>query len=427
MTAPDAGNHASDAPASKNAVAPDFRILFESMPGLYLVMTPDFTIAAVNDAYLAATMTRRENILGRNIFDVFPDNPDDPEADGRRNLTASLNRVLKTKSPDTMAIQKYDIRMPQGGFEERHWSPVNSPVLDAEGNVAYIIHHVEDVTESVLQARQLATTTDHNTELESMNRELESINEELETFAYITSHDLRSPLINLKGFSGELHQSLNTVIPMLEHLLPRVSEVERELLRREVCQRIPKSLAYIISAAEKMDRMTGAILKLSRLGRREIHFEPVTTSELVKQCVDALAYQIEQRSCKVYIGELPDVVGDKGSIEQIFGNLLDNAVKYLDPSRPGRIQITGAQSDTHVTFSVYDNGCGIAPEDMHKVFEIFRRAGDFANIPGEGMGMPYVRAIVKRHGGNIWCESTPGKGTAFHFTIARKEAKKEAA
>jgi len=130
----------------------DFRTLFESAPGLYLVLKPDLSIVAASDAYLAATMTRREEILGRGIFDVFPDNPDDPAATGVRNLKASLERVLSQRAPDTMAIQKYDIRRPDvegGGFEERHWSSMNSPVFDAEGELTYIIHRVEDVTEFV--------------------------------------------------------------------------------------------------------------------------------------------------------------------------------------------------------------------------------------------------------------------------------------
>src|SRR3989449_6998501 len=132
--------------------APDFQVLFESAPGLYLVLTPALTIVAVSDAYLKATMTKREEILGRGLFEVFPDNPDDPAATGGRNLRAPLDRVLTHRVPDTMAVQKYDIRRPEsegGGFEERYWSPVNSPVLGADGMIAYIIHRHEDVTEVI--------------------------------------------------------------------------------------------------------------------------------------------------------------------------------------------------------------------------------------------------------------------------------------
>jgi len=139
------------------AVVPDFRKLFESAPGLYLVLTPDLTIIAVSDAYLQATMTEREDILGRPLFEVFPDNPDDADATGVSNLSASLQRVLRKRVADEMAVQKYDIRRPDsegGGFEERYWSPKNSPVLDAAGAVQYIIHRVEDVTEAVRLRKQ---------------------------------------------------------------------------------------------------------------------------------------------------------------------------------------------------------------------------------------------------------------------------------
>ena len=131
----------------------DFRRLFESAPGSYLVLTRDLNIVAVSDAYLRATMTRREEILGRHIFDVFPGNPDDLGAAGvRKDFLTSIERILTTRLTDAMAIQRYDIRRPQtegGGFEERYWSSMNFPVLDETEEIAQIIHRVEDVTEMV--------------------------------------------------------------------------------------------------------------------------------------------------------------------------------------------------------------------------------------------------------------------------------------
>jgi formate hydrogenlyase transcriptional activator len=172
--------------------APDFRSLFESVPSLCLVLTPDLTIVAVSDAYLRATMTQREDILGRGLFEIFPDNPDDPAATGVRNLHASLQRVLQGKIPDTMAVQKYDIRKPEsegGGFEERYWSPVNSPVLGPDQEVAYIIHRVEDVTEFVRRRLQDAQQTEElrkrtvqmESEIFLRAREVQEANRRLET------------------------------------------------------------------------------------------------------------------------------------------------------------------------------------------------------------------------------------------------------
>ncbi|HEY5946241.1 MAG TPA: PAS domain S-box protein, partial [Kofleriaceae bacterium] len=134
----------------------DFKLLFEAVPGLYLVLAVDseLTILGASDAYLRATMTVRDQIVGRPLFDVFPDNPADPEATGMRNLADSIARAIATRSPDTMAVQKYDVRRPDGEFEQRWWSPVNTPVSDETGTIRYIIHRVEDVTELVVARRE---------------------------------------------------------------------------------------------------------------------------------------------------------------------------------------------------------------------------------------------------------------------------------
>ncbi|MDL2357985.1 MAG: ATP-binding protein [Pseudomonadota bacterium] len=145
--------------ASCRTTTPDFRALFAATPAPYLVLRPDFTIVAVNDAYLRAALCTRDAILERGLFDVFPDNPDDPKANGVANLRASLMRVLATAAADTMAVQKYDIPLPPesgGGFEERYWSPVNTPVLDERGAVTHIIHRVEDVTAIVRAQSEIA-------------------------------------------------------------------------------------------------------------------------------------------------------------------------------------------------------------------------------------------------------------------------------
>jgi len=158
-------------------VAPvlDYQELFENTPNAYLVVTPDLTIVAVNEAYLRAVKAVRESLLGRYIFDVFPDNPSDPGATGVRNLRASLERVLATRAPDIMAVQKYDIRTREtGDFEERFWSPRNMPVLTAEGQVRFIVHHVEDVTEFVRLSRQREREWEVNAELRSRNARMEA-------------------------------------------------------------------------------------------------------------------------------------------------------------------------------------------------------------------------------------------------------------
>lgn|GEM_PF-3567327 len=155
----------------------DFQVLFESSSGLFLVLTPDLTIAAASNSYLHATMTRRDDILGRGLFDVFPDNPDDPNATGTHNLKASLDRVLKNRLPDTMAVQKYDMRKPasEGGeFEERYWSPVNTPVCNEEGEILYILHSVEDVTDFIRLKEQDIEQVKENATLRCLTEQMEA-------------------------------------------------------------------------------------------------------------------------------------------------------------------------------------------------------------------------------------------------------------
>lgn len=171
----------------------DFRTLFESAPGLYLVLDPELRIVAASDAYLAATMTKRQEIAGKHLFEVFPDNPDDPAATGERNLRASLETVLSTGKPHTMPVQKYDIRRPEeegGGFEERYWSPVNSPVF-VEGRLTHIIHRVEDVTEIVRLEEQ-------RRQQEKAHKELRSSAEMTRTELYLRTQDLEEA--KLRGF-----------------------------------------------------------------------------------------------------------------------------------------------------------------------------------------------------------------------------------
>jgi PAS domain S-box-containing protein len=190
--------------SSPSSSTPDFRVLFESAPGLFLVLTPRLDIVAVSDAYLSATMTKREEILGRGVFEVFPDNPEDPSATGVRNLRTSLERVLRERVSDTMAIQKYDIRKPEsegGKFEERYWSPVNSPVLGPDDEVAYIIHRVEDVTEFIRAKQQ-------GLEQEKQARELRLRAGEMEVEVYQRAAEVQELNQRLDAANRELFREL---------------------------------------------------------------------------------------------------------------------------------------------------------------------------------------------------------------------------
>ncbi|MCB0190881.1 MAG: GAF domain-containing protein [Anaerolineae bacterium] len=255
--------------------------------------------------------------------------------------------------------------------------------------------------------------------VEERTADLQAVNEELRNFAYIVSHDLRAPLVNIKGFAGELDFSLKALTDTLHRLRPHLSRDEQTELTHILDEDVPEALDFINTSVNRMNNLINAILKLSRLGRRELLHESIAMNTLIQDTLASLAHQIEQSQTTVTLGPLPDVIADHTSMEQIMGNLLSNAVKYLDPSRPGQIDIQGEANAKKITFRITDNGRGIAQADMSKIFEIFRRAGK-QDVPGEGMGLAYVRTLVRRHGGQIHCESEIDVGSTFIFTLAQE-------
>ncbi len=255
-------------------------------------------------------------------------------------------------------------------------------------------------------------------QLQHSNDDLNRLNEELKSFAYIVSHDLRAPLINLKGFSAELRLSSKALEPLVEAGLPHLSPGQQQQVRFAMEEDIPEALGFIETSAHRMGRLINAVLQLSRLGRRELTMEPIEMNALVADTLKSLAHQIEEKGVKVEVAVLPDVVADHVSIEQVMGNLLINAIMYLVPERPGEVEVAGRREATETVFWVKDNGRGIDEDDYPKVFQLFRRAGK-QETPGEGMGLPYVQTLVRRHGGRIWFESEAGVGSTFFFTIAR--------
>jgi signal transduction histidine kinase len=265
--------------------------------------------------------------------------------------------------------------------------------------------------------QELAERTRAEGQLQRTSAELMESNEELKRFTYIVSHDLRAPLVNLKGFAVELRSALESTQPVLQAVMPLLDESQKKTMSTALMEDVPEAVSFIEASATRMDHFIHALLRLSRLGRREMTLEQIDMEQLVRDTLETLAHQIEQRQVTVTLGELPDVTADRTSIEQILGNILNNAIIYLETGRPGQINIWGECHANETVYHVRDNGRGIAPEDMDKVFAPFRRAGR-QDVPGEGMGLTYVQALVRRHNGRIWCESQLGVGTTFHFIIS---------
>ena len=244
---------------------------------------------------------------------------------------------------------------------------------------------------------------------------------ELKDFSNAVSHDLRAPLINLKGFSNEIKTSLEVIRPLIDDFLPTLDEKNKKKLIAAYYQDLPEAVDFIDASVSKMERLTHAILKLSRLGRRELMFEMLDMNEIVRNTLKSLGHQIKTQGIQLSVGDLPKTTADKVSMEQIFSNLMSNAVNYLDPKRAGEIEIGGENRLDETAFHVRDNGRGINPYDIEKIFNMFERLSD-DSVTGEGMGLAYVRVLVRCHGGEVFCESEYGTGSIFTFTIPNKDS-----
>jgi signal transduction histidine kinase/ActR/RegA family two-component response regulator len=377
---------------------PDFEALFQAAPSPYLVLDPQLDIVAVSEAYLAATLTRREEILGRHLFDVFPDNPDDPAADGVRNLHASLNRVLERRVPDTMAIQKYDIRRPDGSFEERHWSPVNTPVLDDHGRVNFLIHRVEDVTEFVrLQAEGNVMEMElvrRSRELQTANEELRAANAAKTAFLSRMSHELRTPLTAIRGF-GEL------------------------LTHADIGPDQRGWAELIVKASKHLTTLVDDILDISRIeaGRFSISPEQVPLRPVIADVLELLQPLAARHAIMLNEPVLAPgcgyAIADRERLKQVLTNLVVNAIKYNRPEGEVTIEVEDA-GEERVRLAVTDTGMGIPEDAITKLFVPFERLdAALSDVEGTGLGLALSRSLVEAMGGSIGVESAVGAGSRF--------------
>lgn len=271
--------------------------------------------------------------------------------------------------------------------------------------------------------RLIGTHTDI-TEEKQREADLKQLNQEMETFTYITSHDLRAPLVNMKGFASEMELVFDKILPLIKQVKDNLKPEDQKKLDYALNEDIPESIRFIKSSVVKMDKLTTAVLDLSRIGKREYHFSPVDCNALIERCLDVLSYELTQKEIEVTRSELPTIYSDTLALEQVFSNILDNAVKYTDASRKNSIHISSAEIDSEVVFSFKDNGRGIDEADQHKVFQSFRRARNTSDVRGLGMGMTFVQATVRRLGGFIWFQSKPKEGTTFFLRLPKQRYKK---
>lgn len=414
---------------------PDFRLLFESSPGLYLVLMPDFVIVAVSDAYLRATMTKREDILGRGLFEIFPDNPDDPAANGVCNLRDSLESVRQTLTSNAMAVQKYDIRRPEsegGGYEERFWSPINTPILAPDGNLAYIIHRVEDVTEFVhlkQQGREQEKFTEHlRTRAEEMetevylraqevaeaNRQLSRANTEMERL-----YEKTKELDQLKTqFFANVSHELRTPLALI------ISPTERLIASTRITDDVRRDLGVIARNASLLLNHVNDLLDISKVeaGKMTLRYVEADLAYLVRLTAGHFESLADTRQIRLQIeaeGALRGQV-DLEKLQRVLLNLMSNAFKFTPNG--GVIRCTLRQEGTNVVLQIADSGPGIPPAYREVVFDRFRQidGGSTRHHGGTGLGLAIVRDFVELHGGQVSITEAPEGGAMFTLRLPIK-------
>lgn len=407
---------------------PDFEKIFDWAPGIFLILLPDppkFTIIAANKARLQATMSS-DSQIGKGLFDMFPDDPNDPNATGVENLRHSLLRVLKTAKSDTMAVQKYDIPKPDGsGFEERYWSPVNTPVLDSNGKILYIIHEVEDVTDYILLKQtgddQLKLTQELEEKVKIAEREVYQRAQEIQkaNLKLQTAHDELNVLYTkVKDLDDIKTQLFANVSHELRTPLTLILGPVEELLNGHPLTRSQQDNLRIVQRnARTLLKHVNDLLDVAKLeaGKMTINYSEFNLAKLVRLTASHFESAMASKHIHFTIKTPRTLIvqGDEEKIQRIVMNILSNALKFVP--KGGHVDCRLETNDHKVSITITDNGRGIKKELRDVIFERFRQieGGPTRSTGGTGLGLSIVKDFVDLHHGAVGVSETPGGGATF--------------
>lgn len=298
----------------------------------------------------------------------------------------------------------------------------NIPIARKDGGVRYVdAQNIPLPGQDLMISVVIDVTARRRSELEilALNADLVEKTREMENFLYITSHDLRSPLVNIQGFSQNLAEYLEAIKEGFE---PRPGGAGQQAARLlEV--KLPAALGFITESAAKMDRLITALLRLSRLGRAPVRAQTVDMNALLRQITSYFSFQAEKAGAVINCGDLPPCTADKESLNQIFSNLLENALKYRHPGRPPAIEVSGRLEGGRAVYELRDNGLGIEASQKDKIWQLFYRIDPAAGQDGEGVGLSLVKTLAAKNGGSVSVTSEPGQWSAFRleFPAAQEE------
>lgn len=266
---------------------------------------------------------------------------------------------------------------------------------------------------------QFATVTTDITTIRQIQEVITAKNKELENYLYVASHDLRSPLVNIQGFSQRLYKQVNSIKSLLSENQP-ASEIKEEI-SKITDEDIPKTLNYISSNAAKMDSLLTGLLQISRTGRAFMMVKQIDINNLIKTIIDSNNFQLTEIGAHVTISDLPPCYGDENLLNQLFSNIITNAIKYRNKTSPLLIEITARTEFKKVIYKVKDNGIGIEQRHIERIWDVFFRIDSASKDSGEGLGLSIVKRIVEKHNGKVWVESEPGKGSEFLIELQKNE------